>query len=66
MFKVLPLVTLLVSGCETVSQASDEAICGGTRALRAEHAAALARTSDDAVALTGAGLIEAIDAGCAA
>lgn len=61
----LVMLTLLVSGCATVIPTSGDAICGGTQAARAEHAAALAKTSDDAVALTGAALIETLDAGCA-
>jgi len=44
--------------------ASHEALCEGTRAARADHAAALADTPDNAVALTGADLVSLIDAAC--
>lgn len=51
--------TFAISGC--VSQV---AICEGSRAALARHAAALAETPDDAVALTGADLVSLIDAAC--
>jgi hypothetical protein len=44
--------------------ASHEALCEGTRAARADHAAALADTPDNAVAISGANLIELLDAAC--
>jgi len=44
---------------------SGDAICSGTRAARAAHAAALAETADEAALRTGAALIALIDAGCA-
>jgi len=44
---------------------SGDALCDGTRAARAAHAAALAETADEAALRTGAALIALIDAGCA-
>ena len=59
---IAPLtLTMLAAGCVSVSPA---AICDGTAQVRTDHAAALAQTADDAVALTGARLVELIDAGC--
>lgn len=55
------MLTMLAAGCVSVSPA---AICDGTAQARADHATALAATADDAVALTGARLVELIDAGC--
>lgn len=55
---------LLVAGCASAIPTSGDAICTATRQGRAVHAAALAATSDDAVALSGANLIETIDAAC--
>ena len=52
---------LLASGCVS---ASPDALCEGSRAALARHAAALAETPDDAVALTGADLVSLIDAAC--
>lgn len=52
---------LLASGCVS---ASPDALCEGSRAALARHAAALAETPDDAVAVTGADLVSLIDAGC--
>jgi len=61
----LPLLLgLLVSGCVNGSGISDSAICDGTRQARAEHAAALAQSADDRAVVTGAALIDLIDAGC--
>lgn len=42
------------------------AICTGSRAARADHAAALAETQDERVLMTGAALVDILDAGCAA
>ena len=52
---------LLASGCVS---ASPDALCEGSRAALARHAAALAETPDDAVAITGADLVALIDAAC--
>ena len=57
------MLALCGSGC--VSGASAPAICDGTRAARADHAAALAVSPDDRAVVTGARLIRLIDAGCA-
>jgi hypothetical protein len=58
------ILPLLVSGCATAIPTSGEAICAATRQGRAAHAAALAATPDDRVAVSGANLIETIDAAC--
>lgn len=55
------MLTMLAAGCVSVSPA---AVCDGTAQARTDHAAALAQTADDAVALTGARLVELLDAGC--
>ena len=55
------MLTMLAAGCVSVSPA---AVCDGTAQARTDHAAALAETADDAVALTGARLVELLDAGC--
>ncbi len=60
---MIPL--LLVAGCTTAIPISGDAICTATRQGRAAHAAALAQTPDDRVAVSGANLIETIDAACA-
>jgi hypothetical protein len=52
------------TGCVSVTQTSGDALCGGTRAARAAHAAALADSPDDRAVVTGTRLIELIDAGC--
>lgn len=57
----LLMLTMLASGCVN---ASHDAICAGTRDARADHAAALAVTADDRVAVTGAALVVQIDAAC--
>ena len=53
------------ASCTPVIPTSDNALCDGTRAARAAHAAALAETADEAALRTGAALIALIDAGCA-
>ena len=55
------MLMMLAAGCVSVSPA---AVCDGTAQARTDHAAALAQTADDAVALTGARLVELLDAGC--
>jgi hypothetical protein len=57
----LLMLTTLASGCVS---ASPEAICAGTRQALADHAAALAVTTDDRAAVTGAALVVQIDAAC--
>lgn len=61
----LMMLTLLAAGCVTAPRTSGDAICDGTRAARADHAAALADSPDDRAVITGARLIRLIDAGCA-
>ena len=56
-------LTLPASGCGIAVSA--DAICAGTEAARAEHAAALADDGGDASVVTGARLIMLLDAGCA-
>ncbi len=68
-FLLLTLLTPVVSGCANEIPKVDEkppAICDGSRAARADHAKALAETEDEKVLLTGARLIDMLDAGCAA
>ena len=60
---MIPL--LFANGCVTATPTSGDAICTGTRAARADHAAALADTQDERVLMTGARLVALIDAGCA-
>lgn len=67
----LLLMSLLigsVSGCVSVPPTPVEAVdpvCPGTRAARAELAAALADTQDERVLMAGAALIDLVDARCA-
>jgi hypothetical protein len=56
------MLTLPVTGC--VSGAIGEAICDGTEAARTEHAAALADDGGPLSLVTGARLIQLLDAGC--
>lgn len=63
--RFLPMtLALLASACTTAPQTSGSALCDGTRAARADHAAALAASGDDRVVVTGARLVALIDAGC--
>jgi len=57
-------MTLLcfVSGCASV--VSSNAICDGTAAARAKHAASLAEDGGDKSVVTGATLIAMIDGAC--
>ena len=59
------ILPLCVSGCVSATPTSLDAVCSGTRAARASHAAALADSPDDRAVVTGARLIGLIDAGCA-
>ncbi|MDZ7824679.1 MAG: hypothetical protein U5K75_12055 [Ahrensia sp.] len=47
-----------------MTQTQDSAICDGSREARIDHAAALANSTDTAAIVTGARLIDIIDAGC--
>jgi len=58
------ILAFCVSGCVSATPGSLDAMCGGTRAARAAHAAALAVTADENVLRTGAALVTQIDAGC--
>ena len=55
-------LTLLVSGCATAPNTS--AICDGTIQSRTTHAAALVADGGPLSLVTGALLIQQIDAGC--
>lgn len=59
----LMMLPLLAAGCATVPSAGT-AICDGTRALRDDHAGALAVAPDGPWIVSGARLIAALDAGC--
>jgi hypothetical protein len=62
------LLSLSVSGCGSEIPAPvdrPDPVCDGTRAARADHAAALAETQDERVLMTGAVLIDLVDARCA-
>ena len=64
----LILLLPLVSGCVSATPAPVDApdpVCAGTRAARADLAAALAETPDERALLAGARLIDLIDARCA-
>ena len=62
MWKTVMILTLLAAGCGSVG--SDAAICAGSEAALAAHAAALAADGGDRSVTTGAYLIKLIDAGC--
>lgn len=53
---------LLLSGC--VSALNESAICNGTAQSRTSHAAALAQDGGPLSLVTGASLIQQLDAGC--
>lgn len=67
----LLLTSLLIgfaSGCASVPpEPADQPdpVCDGTRAARAELAAALAETQDERALMAGAALIDLVDARCA-
>lgn len=68
MMRTLLLLTIPLCcaiSCAPVIPASGDGLCDGTRAARADHAAALADSPDDRAVITGARLIRLIDAGCA-
>lgn len=70
---LLATSTLCVSACSTVQQPqelpkppiSGKVVCDALGPLWPPHAEALAKTQDEAVLMTGAPLIDTIDAGCA-
>jgi hypothetical protein len=63
--RLLVCLTLMlpVTGC--VSAVSGNAICAGTKEARTEHAEALANDGGTLSLVTGARLIQILDAGCA-
>ena len=67
MFRAMMVLALMTfsASCAPAIPTSGDALCGGTRAARAAHAAALAETADEAALRTGAALIALIEAGCA-
>ena len=62
LWAMIPL--FFVTACVSATPRSGDAICDGTRAARADHAAALADTQDERALMTGARLIGLLDAGC--
>ena len=60
----LALIGLMMPALGCVPASHETALCAGSRAALARHAAALAETPDDAVAITGADLVSLIDAAC--
>lgn len=65
---LLTLLPTLVSGCVPEIPVRDDPpnpLCVGTRAARADLASTLAVSTDDAAVISGARLIDIIDAGCA-
>ncbi|NPD15729.1 hypothetical protein HOY34_11000 [Xinfangfangia sp. D13-10-4-6] len=67
MFRMITALCLMMpaAGCVIGPRTSGDALCDGTRAARAEHAAALADSADDRAVVSGARLIRLLDAGCA-
>jgi len=59
---VMLAITLMLSGCATVP--NSEAICDGTAQSRTAHAQALVEDGGPQSLVTGALLIQQIDAGC--
>lgn len=55
---------LMLPGCSSKIAANESAICDGTEAARTDHAAALAQDGGDLSVVTGATLIQKIDAAC--
>jgi len=62
MWKTVMTLTLLAAGCGNVG--SDAEVCTGSDAARTAHAAALAADGGDRSVVSGAYLIQLIDAGC--
>jgi hypothetical protein len=56
------MLTLPVTGC--VSAVSTDAVCAGTEAARTDHAASLADDGGPLSVVSGARLIQLLDAGC--
>lgn len=65
----LSLCLLCATGCVSAPPTPvdrTDPVCAGTRAARADLAAALAETQDERALMAGAALIDLIDARCAA
>lgn len=60
------MLTQLLNGCAREQIGNGEALCAGTEAARSEHAAALADDGGPLSLVTGANLIQLVDAGCGA
>lgn len=58
------ILLFCASSCAPVTPVSGDALCGGTRKARADHAEALAAEGSARAVITGARLIRLIDAGC--
>lgn len=60
------LLVMIPLSCATgcVSAASDKAVCDGSEQARTDHAAALAQDGGVLSTVTGARLIQLLDAGC--
>ena len=62
---MLLMILLFCASCSNIATpAPDSAICDATRAARADLAATLAVSADDAAVVSGARLIRQVDAGC--
>jgi uncharacterized protein YceK len=61
-FLPLLMLILLVSGC--ANAVSKPAVCDGTAQARTEHALTLSQSPHNPSVLTGARLIQLLDAGC--
>jgi hypothetical protein len=62
------LLIACASGCASAPPPPvdrPDPVCDGTRAARAELAAALAETQDERVLMAGAALVDLVDARCA-
>ena len=59
------ILMLPVAGCASATLTSGNALCDGSRADRAAHAAALAEDGGPLSLVTGQRLISRIDRGCA-
>lgn len=63
MRKLYILIAALTTACTNYTP-STSALCDATRAQRAEVAADVAQTADDRLAVSAAGLVVILDAGC--
>ena len=58
-------LAFLEAGCSIATATNLDPVCDGTRKARADHAAALAVSPDEAAVKTGTRLVALIDSGCA-